>query len=56
MTKDPKVSDSRLVRNILFIIICITFVIGSWRILTDNTMQDIPEAEKVFKEEKDLEK
>ena len=56
MTKDTKVFESRFVRNILFIIICITFAIGTWRILTDKSVQAIPKAEKVFHEEQDIQK
>lgn len=55
MVQDHKVSHFRSLRNILFIILCITFVIGAWRVLVDTTSVDIQNAEKVFTEEKNLE-
>lgn len=56
MVQDPKASHFRSLRNILFVILCITFAVGTWRILVDTTPKDIPKAEKVFTEEKNLEK
>lgn len=56
MVQDHKVFHFRSLRNILFIILCITFAIGTWRILVDTTPDDIPSAEKVFTEEKNIEK
>lgn len=56
MTHDPKASSNRTIRNILFIIICITLFFGVWRILTDSTTDSIPEAEKVITEEQNIEK
>ena len=56
MGHDPKASKARTVRNILLVILCITFIVGLWRILSDTSMDAIPEAEKVFQEEKNLEK
>lgn len=56
MVQDHKVSHFRSLRNILFIILFITFAIGTWRILVDTTHDDIPAAEKVFTEKKNIEK
>lgn len=56
MFNDYKASNVRILRNILLIILCITFFIGVWRILIDTTAKEIPEAQKIFKEEKNLEK
>lgn len=55
MVQDHKVSQTRTVRNILLVIICITFAIGVWRILVDTTPNDIPKAEKISTEEKNIE-
>ena len=56
MTYDPKASPNRTIRNILLIIICITLAFGIWSILTDTTIDKISEAEKVIKEEQNIEK
>lgn len=56
MVQDPKASHFRSLRNVLFIILCITFAIGTWRILNDTTHKDIPNAEKTFTEEQNIEK
>ncbi|WP_154653459.1 hypothetical protein [Halodesulfovibrio aestuarii] len=55
MVQDPKTSHVRSLRNVLFIILCITFAIGTWRILNDTTHKDIPNAEKTFTEEQNIE-
>jgi type II secretory pathway component PulM len=56
MISDYKASNVRILRNVLLVILCITFLIGAWRILIDTNSDKIPEAQKVFKEEKNLEK
>ncbi|WP_157471163.1 hypothetical protein [Halodesulfovibrio spirochaetisodalis] len=56
MVTDYKSSQTRKLRNILLIILFITFIIGAWRIFTDTSPKGIQEADKVFQEEKNLEK
>lgn len=56
MVQDHKVSQFSTLRYILLVILCITFAVGAWRILTDTTSNDIPEANKIAIEEKNVER